>query len=94
MERWRRGAPQLASSWRALGEDLRAVHRGPGGARFSPYLFTSGALPAAGLPWFMAIFGRDSLITSLQALPFMPDLARTTLLVLSEHQGSLARRLP
>ena len=56
--------------------------------RFYPYLFSSGALPAAGLPWFMAIFGRDSIITSLQALPFMPDLARTTLLVLSEHQGA------
>jgi glycogen debranching enzyme len=36
----------------------------------------------------MAIFGRDSIITSLQALPFMPDLARTTLLVLAEYQGA------
>ena len=36
----------------------------------------------------MAIFGRDSIITSLQALPFMPDLARTTLIMLSEHQGA------
>src|SRR5512132_496024 len=53
----------------------------PGGA-------PSGALPAAGLPWFMAVFGRDSLITSLQALPFLPALARTTLLVLSEYQGA------
>ena len=26
--------------------------------------------PAAGLPWFMALFGRDSLITSYQALPY------------------------
>jgi glycogen debranching enzyme len=38
-----------------------------------------GALPAAGLPWFMAIFGRDSLIASFQALPFAPELAHTTL---------------
>jgi glycogen debranching enzyme len=36
----------------------------------------------------MAIFGRDSIITSLQAIPFMPDLARTTLMLLSEHQGA------
>ena len=33
------------------------------------------SVPAAGLPWFMALFGRDSLITSFQALPFAPELA-------------------
>lgn len=26
-------------------------------------------LPAAGVPWFVSLFGRDALITSLQALP-------------------------
>jgi glycogen debranching enzyme len=90
VERWRRGAPQLASSWRALERTYERSIADLAALRFSPYpyLFTSGALPAAGLPWFMAIFGRDSLITSLQALPFMPDLARTTLLVLSEYQGA------
>jgi glycogen debranching enzyme len=36
-------------------------------------------MPAAGLPWFMAVFGRDSLLTSFQALPFAPELAATTL---------------
>jgi glycogen debranching enzyme len=41
----------------------------------------------AGLPWFMAIFGRDSIFTSLQALPFMPELAGTTLRALAERQG-------
>jgi glycogen debranching enzyme len=44
-------------------------------------------LPAAGLPWFMALFGRDSLITSLQTLPYEPGLARTTLRVLAERQA-------
>jgi glycogen debranching enzyme len=43
--------------------------------------------PAAGLPWFMSLFGRDSLITSYQALPFVPDLARDTLRVLAARQG-------
>src|SRR5437870_3554494 len=46
------------------------------------------ALPAAGLPWFMAVFGRDSLITSYQALPYTPELAETTLQVLAARQGS------
>jgi glycogen debranching enzyme len=46
------------------------------------------SLPAAGLPWFMTIFGRDSILTSLQALPFAPDLAATTLRVLADWQGT------
>ena len=45
-------------------------------------------LPAAGLPWFMALFGRDSLITSYQALPFVPELARTTLRALARPPGA------
>jgi glycogen debranching enzyme len=46
------------------------------------------ALPAAGLPWFMTMFGRDSILTSLQSLPFTPELAATTLIVLGERQGT------
>ena len=36
---------------------------------------TIGELPAAGMPWFMTVFGRDTLITSLQTLMFGPELA-------------------
>jgi glycogen debranching enzyme len=43
---------------------------------------------AAGLPWFMALFGRDSLITAYQALPFYPDLARGVLRALARLQGT------
>jgi glycogen debranching enzyme len=46
------------------------------------------SVPAAGLPWFMTLFGRDSLITSYQALPFVPELAATTLRLLAERQAS------
>ena len=46
------------------------------------------SLPAAGLPWFMTMFGRDSIFTSLQALPFTPELAATTLRALGDWQGS------
>jgi len=90
VERWRRGAPQLASSWRALQNTYERSIADLAALRFYPHpdLFPSGALPAAGLPWFMAVFGRDSIITSLQALPFMPDLSRTTLMLLSEFQGA------
>ncbi|SCL20613.1 Glycogen debranching enzyme (alpha-1,6-glucosidase) [Micromonospora nigra] len=44
-------------------------------------------LMAAGLPWFMTLFGRDSIFTSLQILPFLPDLIPPTVTVLAGLQG-------
>jgi glycogen debranching enzyme len=55
--------------------------------RFSPDIAGPHSMPAAGLPWFMAMFGRDSILTSLQALPFTPELAATTIRVLARYQG-------
>ncbi|MEV4197195.1 amylo-alpha-1,6-glucosidase [Micromonospora globbae] len=44
-------------------------------------------LLAAGLPWFMTLFGRDSIFTSLQVLPFLPELIPPTLQILAGLQG-------
>jgi glycogen debranching enzyme len=44
-------------------------------------------LPAAGLPWFLAPFGRDSLIVSLQNTLVYPEFARGTLEVLGSLQA-------
>jgi glycogen debranching enzyme len=55
--------------------------------RFRPNTMPERSLPAAGLPWFMALFGRDSLITSYQMLPFSSELAATTLQALADAQG-------
>src|SRR5215469_18848595 len=44
-------------------------------------------LPAAGLPWFVAPFGRDSLIVSLQNILVYPEFARGTLEILGSHQA-------
>jgi glycogen debranching enzyme len=44
-------------------------------------------LPAAGLPWFMAPFGRDSLIVSLQNILIYPDFARGSLDILGSLQA-------
>ncbi|MFE9139473.1 glycogen debranching N-terminal domain-containing protein [Streptomyces sp. NPDC007355] len=49
---------------------------------------TSTLVPAAGVPWFLALFGRDSLLTSLFALPYRPQLAAATLLALAATQGT------
>ena len=46
-----------------------------------------GQLPAAGMPWFMTVFGRDTLITCLQTLLFGPELAQNALAVLAELQA-------
>ena len=45
-------------------------------------------LPAAGLPWFMTLFGRDTLITSLQTLWVGAGLARGALHLLGALQGT------
>jgi glycogen debranching enzyme len=42
---------------------------------------------AAGTPWFATLFGRDSIITALQTLPYRPEIARQTLALLARHQG-------
>ena len=44
-------------------------------------------LPAAGLPWYVAPFGRDSLIVSLQNLLIYPDFARGSLDILGSLQA-------
>ena len=44
-------------------------------------------VPAAGLPWFVALFGRDSLIVSLQNILVYPEFARGALDVLGRWQA-------
>ncbi|MFC4019447.1 glycogen debranching N-terminal domain-containing protein [Micromonospora sp. GCM10011542] len=73
--------PELASTYRRSLIDLAAL-------RFSPLSLGGATLPAAGLPWFMTMFGRDSILTCLQTLPFTPHLSKTTLRILASLQGS------
>ena len=46
------------------------------------------AVVAAGAPWFMTLFGRDSLLTSWMALLVDPDLALGVLQTLARFQGT------
>ncbi|SCF09923.1 Glycogen debranching enzyme (alpha-1,6-glucosidase) [Micromonospora purpureochromogenes] len=46
------------------------------------------SLPAAGLPWFLTLFGRDTLITAYQSLASGPRLAKGALLALARLQGT------
>ncbi|MGD0743484.1 MAG: glycogen debranching N-terminal domain-containing protein [Acidimicrobiales bacterium] len=45
------------------------------------------AVLAAGAPWFMTLFGRDSLVTSWMTLGVDPTIAVGTLLTLARYQG-------
>jgi glycogen debranching enzyme len=73
------GRPELARTWDRSIEDLAALRmRWPG----------AGMIPAAGLPWFMTVFGRDTLITSLQTLVLGPELAASALRVLAATQAT------
>jgi glycogen debranching enzyme len=62
-------------------EDMAAL-RLPGIAESNEFI------PAAGVPWFVTVFGRDSLIVSLQNLTVYPDFARGVLDVLGKLQAT------
>ena len=47
-----------------------------------------GFVPDAGIPWYVAPFGRDGIISAFQVLPFEPDIARGVLRYFSRHQGT------
>ncbi len=85
---WLDSAPRLETDWDDLGHTYRRSLVDLAALRFYPESTASTSLPAAGLPWFMALFGRDSLITSYQAMPFAPELAHTTLHALAERQAT------
>jgi glycogen debranching enzyme len=88
LERWLADAPRLECDWGPLERIYRRSLVDLAALRFSPPIARGHSVPAAGLPWFMTMFGRDSIFTSLQALPFVPELAETTLRALGEWQGS------
>jgi glycogen debranching enzyme len=87
LERWIGEAPRLECDHEPLQATYRRSLVDLAALRFSPPIAAGRALPAAGLPWFMTMFGRDSIFTSLQALPFTPELAATTLRALGDWQG-------
>ncbi|MGZ4338708.1 MAG: amylo-alpha-1,6-glucosidase [Gaiellaceae bacterium] len=80
---WRARVPRLRASWGTLAlaydrstADLAALRLDDG-------------VPAAGAPWFMTVFGRDSIIASLQTLLLGPETAIATLQALTELQATV-----
>lgn len=71
------GDPALRTSWNTAIDDLNALE----------IVTPHGRVPAAGAPWFLAVFGRDSLITALQTIAVSPHRAAATLRYLVAHQA-------
>jgi glycogen debranching enzyme len=74
-------------------EDVYRLHRQSiedmGALRMHDHDFAADVwLPAAGVPWFVTVFGRDSLIVSLQNMIVNPGFARGALKKLGEHQAT------
>jgi len=88
LKRWLDRAPRLECEWDPLRTSYRRSLVDLAALRFSPISAAGRSLPAAGLPWFMTMFGRDSIFTSLQVLPFTQELAATTLSELGLRQGT------
>jgi glycogen debranching enzyme len=87
-EEWRARFPDVRADWDVLYHAYEQAIADLGSLRLPVRVGADTVvLPAAGMPWFMTIFGRDSLITSLQALPFSTDLARGSLIALAALQG-------
>ena len=86
LKKWLDAAPTLNTHPEAVRLYMRSLVD-VAALRFRPDTLAKHSLPAAGLPWFMALFGRDSLTTSYQLLPFNSELAATTLKALAATQG-------
>jgi glycogen debranching enzyme len=84
---WIAAAPRLTSDWRDLERCYERSIHDLAALRFTNPADPDLVLPAAGLPWFMTLFGRDSALTSYFALPFVPSLAAATLRALAAAQG-------
>ena len=85
--RWRMSAPVAQTPRPGLETTLHTSSEDLGALQIADPTHPGRRVVAAGAPWFMALFGRDSLITSFMALPLDRELALGTLRMLADLQG-------
>ncbi|SEJ80704.1 Glycogen debranching enzyme (alpha-1,6-glucosidase) [Arthrobacter sp. yr096] len=88
-QEWVAKIPVLQIANRAIEKTLRRSYEDLGALRIQDPDHPERVVVAAGAPWFMTLFGRDSLWASEMALPVDPSLALGTLRTLAERQGSM-----
>jgi glycogen debranching enzyme len=81
-------------AWRARfgkgfesGRSQRVLEQGIDDLRALLFSQTQGIFPAAGIPWYVTAFGRDSLLTAYMVQPWAPDMTRGVLTYLADIQG-------
>ena len=84
---WQLSVPQLRAEWTELVRSFDQSVSDLAALRMRSTESGLGKLPAAGMPWFMTVFGRDTLITCLQTMLFGPELARNALDALATLQA-------
>jgi glycogen debranching enzyme len=84
---WRRSVPSVDSDWQPLASATRQAAEDLGVLRIFDPDHRERTVIAAGAPWFMTLFGRDSLLTAWMALLVDPALALGVLRTLAERQG-------
>jgi len=85
---WRTQTPLVRASDARLAAVFAASTEDLGSLRIFDPEHADRAVIAAGAPWFMTIFGRDSLLTSWMVLPLDPSLALGTMRTLAGLQGT------
>lgn len=88
LARWRAASPRVECSEPIIEHTLSNSQDDLGSLRIPDPDRPGVEVVAAGAPWFMATFGRDSIISSWMALPFEPSLALGTLQTLAALQGT------
>ena len=88
MAEWRSSAPVLSARWDDLVHTWNRSLADLAALRMRVPELADGDLLAAGTPWFMTVFGRDTIISSLQTLLLGPELAASTLRVLAATQST------
>ncbi|HTF55555.1 MAG TPA: glycogen debranching N-terminal domain-containing protein [Pseudonocardia sp.] len=88
MREWRLSNPRVSSPDRGLVTAIEASARDLGALRIEDPEHPDCPVVAAGAPWFMALFGRDSLLTAWMSLALDPRLALCTLRTLARMQGT------
>ncbi len=85
IQEWRRTSTVISSENPAIAQVLARTESDLGVLQVHDD--HGGSFVAAGVPWFMTLFGRDSLLTALMALPLDTGLAVGTLQNLARVQG-------
>ncbi len=88
LEAWRQAVPAVDTDYEDLSAVVARSAEDLGALRIFDPDHPERAVVAAGAPWFMTLFGRDSLLTAWMALLVDPKLAEGVLQTLARFQGT------